>query len=265
MTLLFFVAMKNQLLLFLLFFTVISFSQEKRKIIHGKIRFDKTPVSDVNILNLSSNQGTTTNDSGWFEIPVSIGDSLQISHIKLQGKHIIITKEIFVKRNLKIELEENTVALEGFVLEKPKSIFYVDPEMMPPPIVNASTLHLPYADTKAKKDNAIIKFRSGATVNLDNLFNSINGNKRRKKQLEKISLEDDVLAKIRKHFTDDFFITDLQIKKENINPFLNYCYKKNIISYFKRNENIVVTKILMDESKTFPQKVNADSLLALKK
>jgi hypothetical protein len=257
--------MKNQLIPFFLFFIVITYSQEKRKLITGKILLEKTIISDVHVINKNTKQGTITNDDSWFEIPVSIGDSLQFTHVNLKEKHIVITKEIFTKRTLEIKLEEQTYSLNEITLEKPRSIFYEDPQMMPPTVVNAETLKLPYANTIAKKDLSVIKFRAGGVVSLDNLFNSLNGNNKRRKELQKITLEDSALEKIRKHFTDDFFITDLQIKKEHINPFLNYCYKKNIITYFNRNENITVTKIMMDESKTFPQKINADTLIVSKK
>jgi hypothetical protein len=257
--------MKYHLLLILLFFTVIGYSQENRTIINGKILFDSASISDVHILNISSKQGTITTDTGWFEIPIFIGDSLQFTHVNLKEKHLVITNKILLKRSLEIELEEKTYSLNEFTLEKPRSIFYVDPEMMPPPIVNAKTLNLPYANTLVNKDLSVIKFRSGGVVSLDNLFNSLNGNNKREKELQKSMLEDDGLSKIRNYFTDDFFITDLHIKKELINPFLNYCFKNNIVAYFNRNENIKVTKILMDESKTFPQKINADTLIVSKK
>ncbi|PQB07152.1 hypothetical protein BST83_08320 [Polaribacter filamentus] len=257
--------MKDHLLLILLFFTIIGYSQKNRTIINGKILFDNASISDVHILNKNSNQGTITNDTGWFEIPVYIGDSLQFTHVNLKEKHFTITSEIYIAKELEIELEEKTYSLNEFTLEKPRSIFYVDPEMMPPPIVNAKTLNLPYANTIVNKDLSVMKFRSGGVISLDNLFNSLNGNNKRKKELQKITLEDNGLSKIRKYFTDDFFITDLHIKEEHINPFLNYCFKNNIVTYFNKNENIKVTKILMDESKTFPQKINADTLIVSKK
>ena len=257
--------MKNQLVLVFLFFTLLSSSQEKRIRIPGKVTFDNTVISDVHVINKNTEQGTITNDNGWFEIPVAIGDSLQFTHVNLKSKQIIITKELFKKRNLEISLKENTYALDGFTLEKPKSIFYADPQMVRPPIVNAKTLNLPYAKATVKKDHSILKFRSGGTVSIDNLFNALNGDNKRRKELNKISNEDNALFNIRRHFTDDFFITDLQIKKKHINPFLNYCVKKNIIAYFKRNENILLTQVLMAQSKTFPQKINSDSLIAAKK
>lgn len=241
------------------------YSQEKRKLINGTILFEKTIISDIHVINKTTKQGTISNDKGWFEIPVFIGDSLQLTHLNFKEKHIVITKEIYDNRHLNINLEENTYSLNEFTLEKRRSIFYVDPEIVQPTTVNPKTLNLPYANTIAKKDNSVIKFSSGGVVSLDNLINVLNGNNRRKKELQKIIKEDDALSKIRKQFTDDFFITDLQIKKEHINPFLSYCENKNIISYFNKNQQIKVTKILMDESKTFPQKVNSDSIVAAKK
>ncbi|MDP5106869.1 MAG: hypothetical protein NWQ31_11945 [Polaribacter sp.] len=257
--------MKNKLLLFFLLIAVFGYSQEKRKLINGKILFDKTVISDVHIININTNQGTITNDDGWFEIPVSIGDSLKFTHVNLNEKHLKISKETFINKEIIIHLEEKTYSLNEITLEKPKSIFYVDPEMVPPTVVNAKTLNLPYANTTVKKDNSIVSFRSGGVVSLDNLINSLNGTNRRRKELIKISNEDNELTKIRNYFTDDFFITDLHIKEEFINPFLNYCLEQNIITYFHKNDHLKVTTILMEESKMFPQKINSDSIVVFQK
>ena len=224
------------------------------------LSFTFTDDADA-IINKNSNIGTNTSDLGLFEIPVAIGDTLAFSHINIKHKTIAITKAVFNQEVFIVDVEDKTYVLDEVTLGKAKSIFFVDPEIMPPPTVNAKTLHLPYANTIAKKDYAVVKFRSGGVVSLDNLINALNGNNKRRKQLEKITLEDNRLAKIRKYFTDDFFITDLNIKQESINPFLNYCYKKNIINYFNKNDNLKVTKILMQESKTFPQDKTEVSLI----
>jgi hypothetical protein len=246
--------MKNLLLVCSVLFSILITGQEKREIISGKVNYHSTPISDVHIVNKNSNQGTITNDVGFFEIPGSIGDTLAFSHINLEIQEMVITKKILSESKIEINLQEKTYALEEIIFEKPRSIFYVDPEIMPQPTVNATTLNLPYTNTKAKKNYAILKVNSGATVNLDNLINSINGAYKRRKELQKITLEDSVLSKIRKQYTDDFFITDLHIKQENINQFLNYCYKKNVIYHFNQKENLKLTRILMNESKTFPQR-----------
>ena len=249
----FFVKMKNLPLLFSILFAMILTSQEKRKVITGQVNFKHAVISDVHVVNKNSNQGTITTDLGFFEIPVFVGDTLEFSHINLEKQEMIVTESNISQKKIEIDLQEKTYALEEIIVEKPRSIFYVDPEIMPPPIVNATTLNLPYANTKAKKDETILSIRSGAVISLDNLINSINGTNKRRKELRKIALEDTILSKIRKQYTDDFFITDLHIKQENINMFLNYCFKKNIISYFNKKNNLKLTKILMNESETFLQ------------
>lgn len=257
--------MRYQLLFCCFFYATLSFGQKKTSFFSGKIIINKIPQNDVHILNKNNNKGTISNDKGWFEIPVTLGDSIYFSHINLQDKLVIITQEVLEKKTFSIELKEQTYALDEFILEKPKSIFYVDPQMVPPPTVNAKTIKLPYANTKAKKDKSIVKLRSGGVVSLDNLINSLNGNNRREKLLKKLADEDDELKKIRKLFTDDFFITDLKIKKEYINLFLNDCIDKNIISIFKSDNMINLTQLLIKESKLYSHKIlKEDSLLTKK-
>ena len=143
--------MRNQLLLYFLFFCALSYAQEKKKLITGKVLLNEEVVSDVHIINKNSNHGTSSNDFGLFEISVVLGDTLVLSHINFNDTEIAITEKIIKQELLKVYLEGKTYELEEITLEKPKSIFYIDPEIMPPPKVNAKTLNLPYANTNAKK------------------------------------------------------------------------------------------------------------------
>jgi len=255
--------MRNQPLLYLLFFCAFTYGQKKNQLITGQLFFDKEPVSDVHLVNKNTNKGTISNDYGLYEISASIGDVLEFSHLNFITEEIIITKEILAQAIFKITLKLKTYELEEIVIEQKKGTFYVDPEIMTGPavIVNAETLNLPYANSKKKKDDGIVQLSSGAVVSLDNLIGALNGNNRRKKILKKISTEDTVLSKIRKFYTDDFFITDLNIKPENINPFLNYCFKKNIITHYNEKDLLKLTSILMTESKSFPQNKTEITLL----
>ncbi|MEE9408563.1 MAG: hypothetical protein V3V28_10875 [Polaribacter sp.] len=242
-------------------------AQEKRTILKGKTILNSLSISDVHVLNTNTNIGTITNDNGFFEIPVKLGDSILVSHVNLQEKFILITNKILSDINFTISLNEKTYTLNEFTLEKPRSIFYQDKDITTyqGPVVNATTLNLPYVNTQPKKDNSIIKFKSGGVISLDNLINSINGNKRREKLLKKLVAEDDDLLKIRKKYTDDFFITDLKIKKEYINQFLNYCIDKNIINIFKSDNSIKLTTLLIREGKIYPHKILNEDLFLTKK
>lgn len=257
--------MKNQLLLYLLFISWFSFGQDAQKILSGKILFQENTIPDVHIINKNTNQGTASDDFGVFQIPVSLNDTLFVSHINLEKKEVVITKEIYAKKSLTIDLQEKVNELNEITFERSTGIFYVDKQYIKPPSVNAKTLNLPYANTKVEKDTKIVNATlTSASVSLDNLIGALNGSNKRKRMLKKLTYEDKMLASIRKHYTDDFFITDLNIKQDNINVFLNYCFKKNIINLFKKDDKIKVIAILMRESKTFPQK-NKTELSLLQK
>ncbi|MDX6745812.1 hypothetical protein SHK09_03330 [Polaribacter sp. PL03] len=255
------------LLILLLSFSKSILSQEKRKLINGEVKLDSLPIYDVHIVNLKTKIGTISNSLGEFDLPIKIGDSISISHLNLQNKIITITKKHLVSLKLTIVLKEQTTTLKEFTLEKGRSIFEEDKDIFTysGPPVNANTLNLPYANTKAKVDKTIFKLSSGAVVSLDNLMGFLNGSNKREKVLKKIRLEDDRLLKIRKYFTDDFFITDLQIQEAHINSFLNSCMKRNIIYLFNKKDNLTLTTVLLSESRSFPQKENSVIKLALKK
>jgi hypothetical protein len=234
--------------------------QEKRTILAGKVMFNNNPIADVHIINKNTNTGTISNGKGLFEIPVRAGDSIYFSHLNLEERRIIISQTNSSKDTFTIQLTEKTYALDEIRLEKSRSILYIESIPNNTPIVNATTLRLPYANSIPKKDNSVFKVRSGGLISIDNLINSLNGNNRRKKLLNKLAKEDAELSQIRKYFTDDFFVSDLKIKKEYINQFLNYCVNKGGISTFKRKNKIELTKLLLEESKEFPHKIENENL-----
>lgn len=260
--------MKKIILLFsFLFFVTVVNSQQKRLLLKGKTVIDSLALDDVHVINKNTNIGTISSNNGFFEIPVKVGDSIYFSHINLEEKLIIISKNTILKEDFTIHLNEKTYTLSEIILEKPRSIFYQDKDIgeYNGPEINAKTLNLPYANTTAKKEASILKIESGAVVSLDNLLNSLNGSKRSAKLLQKMTKEDAELSKIRKQFTDDFFITDLKIRKEYINTFLNYCVDKNIINIFKSSNSLKLTKLLLKEAKTFPYKMLNEDLFLTKK
>ena len=242
-------------------------SQERGKLIKGEVTLNCLPINDVHIMNLQTKKGTVSNNSGVFNMSVKLGDRLLISHLNLKEINIVITKEHLKSLSLRVALNEQVTILEAFTLERPRGIFDVDKDILiyAGPTVSAQTLKLPYSNTKGNADNAVFKIQSGAVLSLDNLVSMLDGSKKRGEALRKRSKEDTELRKIRKYFTDDFFITDLQIQQNNINSFLNFCVHKNIIQMFQKKNNLSLTKILLRESNFFPQKDAAQIKIAFKK
>ena len=260
--------MKKRIILYITFLiSAFAFTQESKKLIEGVISFNTLPLKDVHIVNKNLEIGTITNDDGEFKIFVRKNDTLFISHLNFKNQQIVITDEIIKDTSILISMKDETTVLEEVTIGKPKSIFHIDKDIMPhnAPIVNAITLKLPYANSKPKKDERIVKIETGFSISLTNLINTLNGNKKRAKKAQKLYESDKNLAKIRKLFTDDFFVTDLKIKKQYINQFLNYCTSKNIIKHYKKGNQLKLLRVLLQESKTYAHQIDDEKIMFTKK
>jgi hypothetical protein len=261
----FFVTMKNlTIIIFLIGFSSLINSQEKKSVeIYGTISLDSIRLENAHVINKNTLMGVITNAKGEFKIKASKTDTLFVSHININNKEISITEEIYFSKKIILNIDAASYVLDEVVLKKRRSIFYVDPQIMPAHMVNATTLKLPYADVVAKKNEKITNLTfTSASIDLENLINFFNGKTKRVKQLKKLKATDADLTKIREKLSDFFFENQLKIKKEYINQFLNYCLSKNIISQFKKGNRLKLTEILIRESKKFPhKKINQETLL----
>ena len=88
--------MRIFLTFFLLLATNFIFSQDDyRTWIKGKVLYKNVNVTSANVINNTSQQATTTNDDGEFEIEVKLNDKLIFSSVQYQIRELNITKEIF--------------------------------------------------------------------------------------------------------------------------------------------------------------------------
>lgn len=246
-------------ILFIIFnlITVIVIAQTTPKVITGTVYLDSVAIQDVHIINTKLELGSISNKNGNFEILATKGDVLIISHLNIEYKEHVITIDNLKSKQINIYLDSKTYMLDEVVLKKKKGIFEVDKDILiyKGPLVNAQTLKLPYANAKKANNEKAISIKSGVSVNLTGFLNTLNGKTKQKKILKKLQTEDKNIAKIRKHFTDGFFINQLKITKENINPFLEFCITKGIINLYKKDKFLELTTVLLDNSK------NASSLL----
>ncbi|CAM1365327.1 conserved hypothetical protein [Tenacibaculum sediminilitoris] len=218
----------------------------------GTVFIDSIATQDVHIINKKMALGAVSNENGYFEILAAENNSLLISHLNLEYKEVTITKEHIKAKNIVIFVNSKTHMLDEVVLEKQPGIFEVDKDIHTnAPVINAKTLKLPYANVKPK-DEKTVKIQSGVAISLTGLINALNGTNKLRRQLKKITIEDKNIEKIRKHFTDGFFVYQLKIEKEKINQFLEGCISKGIINLYTKNKVLELTAVLIENSKTSP-------------
>ena len=87
-------------------FLCFSASGQERSILKGKIFTHDGEIYSINIINLSSEMGTTNDGKGEFEIPVAVKDTLLFSSVQYEPHEVIVTDEVLKRAFLTMLLVE---------------------------------------------------------------------------------------------------------------------------------------------------------------
>ncbi|MGK0326073.1 MAG: hypothetical protein ACJA2M_002423 [Polaribacter sp.] len=259
----------KKLLLFSLFLVSIfnSFSQEKNKIISGKVIDSLGVVKNANVINLKTKQGTFSSDSGLFRIFVSEGDTLILSSIQHLSKKILITKEIINRRDIKILLTSNIYTLDEFELKRHNLMGRLGIDTKNVPTNKKDSLLNDVMDFSnidfSKKDPTIdSNIRAKPPVNNtdpNSKFTGVGGSavipfkgSERLWALRKNLAQKKVFPyKILSELGEKFFFDELKIPIDKYFHFLEYCNPLGIEDLHKKGKLLEVIKILRTESVSY--------------
>ena len=259
---------KKILVLFVFFISLLStFSQEKNKIITGKILDSLGIVKNANVINLKTNQGTFSNDNGIFRIFVSEGDTLSLSSIQHISKKVIITKNIIENRKMNIRIKYNIYSLDEFELKRHNLIgrLSIDTKNVPTNkrdsllknVMNFSKINMQvveaddYIDSRVRPHinetdptakfagvggGIIMPFKSSARLW------ALRRNLAQKKAFP---------YKILSTLGEKFFFDELEIPIDKYFHFLEYCNPLGIEDFHKDGNLLEVIKILRTEKVSY--------------
>ena len=256
---------KKLLQFFFLFFTIISLSQEKRTLITGKVVDSLGIVKNANIINLKTNQGTFSSDTGHFSIYVAIGDALQISSIQYVTKEITISKKSIENKSLNIKLIPNTYVLDEFELKRNHLMGRLGVDINAVPTDKRDSLLRNVMDfsnvnmKKAEADDYIDKRVRPQIVNTDPNSKFVGAGaaivmpfKDHESILrKKLARQKAIPYKILSELGEQFFFDELKIPKDNYFHFLEYCNPLGIEDLHKENKILELIKIFQKESKPY--------------
>lgn len=247
--------MSKPLSFILILFAIALHAQTERSVLRGMVYIDSVPAVDVNLINSTSKRGTITNSQGEFSIYVKPGDILRVSSVQTYTIFLKVQNEEFIDNDLILYLNAANNELDEVFLRKSNNM--------------AKSLGLPNAgkeplekiDRKlnmySQEKTAIVILGAliGQKGGISDLYNIISGNRKRDRKL-KAYIEQDkliekneiVLSEIREHFTDDFFISQLGIKSDNIDSFLQNCLHLNIVELYEKGNYLKLTDVLIKKS-----------------
>lgn len=236
----------------------------------GKIVADSLQGSSVHIINLTQKTGTVNSTTGDFEISVRENDILLFSSIEFEKKEIKITPEIYDEAFLKVELliavnelddvNLSNVTLTGNINTDLKNIKTV--KDLPVGLSAADVADLKFKsdftdplrapDNIAFQQNIIHQETPVDLIGTARMISDLLGIKKPKKVKLPPGYFDPFSIQIRNLFSDDFFITSLNIKKEKIRDFLFYLDDQDIDRQLLVNEKrMALIELLIDHSKKY--------------
>jgi len=240
----------------LVFFWTNCFSQEKYALISGKIISSNNSVGHVHIVNLNSKTGTVSNDSGEFELIVSLNDTLLFSSIEYEIKKIKMTENFIKYKRILVELIPYVNELDEIYIEGLTGNLNYDINKVPNDTLTKHNFllkqgdlkkRLPF-DSKGPNKAPYVGFFPPlpATATIPDF--AYEAEQRLKRE---ISRKKQFPIKIRKQFGLAYFTDKLKIPEEKIDNFLAYCEFRNIITEYYNNNLLQVIQILREESEAY--------------
>lgn len=246
--------MKNTIpILLFLIFSNLTFAQETRQPIRGKVLYRGSNVPNENVINSTAETATITNDDGEFLIMVKDGDQLVFTAVNYQLEVVTITPEILRNNRLVVEVTEKITQLEGVVVSPENQEKFLE-------VKNEDFKGFEYEIDRGTEVENIAESRSVRGMrdglNFVNIFKALFKSKQvdgTERDPLKVS---DVLRQV---YDDEFFVVDLKLPQDKIDAFLLYCDDKVPSQTLLRRENeFQLIDFLVTHSKTYLVELNEE-------
>ncbi len=220
--------MKKIVFLLLVFYAGTVYCQEET-MVKGRIIFSSLNLSEINIINLSTNFGTVNNSAGEFEIMVAVGDELLFSSVQYEPEYVLITPEIFDKRWFQVKLEPALNELQPVTISNIdlSGDLIADSQLVEEKAYfNNNSFGLPMPGPKISvEDRRIYTATTGAPgiIPLDLILNVISGRLKKLKRLKSYAELDKVVDEGMNSMEKDFFVSECGIPEIYIASFMYFC------------------------------------------
>ena len=235
------------------FFIMTANSQNKSVTLKGFVKYDTYNIPNINILNKTTELGSSSNENGRFTIKVTKGDSLIFSSLVYKNRIIKITDTHLKSKSITVYLESDINQLEEIMLEKNIIINWQNAAVTKGTILNNDKT------SNSKPPNARLLTdpnARGGGINFISIFQQLTQKwrlkrKTKKRKFKKIQvLKNEFSTTTRNKYGDTFFTEWLKIPEMKINLFLDYCEGNGLRELYD-NDEIIIKNFLIKQSKKF--------------
>jgi hypothetical protein len=220
---------------FLLFIGFSAFSQDK-DVVSGKVlnASNDLPLERVNIVNLNQVKGTTTSDSGDFEIVATVNDTLYFSYLGFKTIQVRVTNDWLKYGVVKVKMTELGIALEEVLIKPIQLTGYLEIDAKNIPIYenyrySISGLNSAY-EGGHYSPNATAKVIAAIFNPADALYNIFGNNPKQMRKLRKMKDDDEIRKLLLTKFDRQTLAAVLQMSQVDIDEILARCnYSKDFM------------------------------------
>lgn len=198
---------KTTHILFFLSFFQICVSQN----IKGKIIGDSLPIADVEVINTTTKDVVNSNSDGSFEIKANIGNWVTFYHKDYDVVKIYVDSLFDFNKSLDVKLYIKSTKIEEVVVEKKQ------------PFLKGLGVGMPVIPYNKPS----VQFNDGSIPNginfiaVGKMLIGLFKNKDKMEYKEKVPVQ--FRAFTSQSYSNDFLMTSLKLKPDEIESFLNFC------------------------------------------
>ena len=234
-------------ILLLISLNITNSQDDYRTWIKGKVLYKNVNVSSANVINNTSQQATTTDDDGEFEIEVKLNDKLIFSSVQYQIRELNITKEILQRNRIVIDVNEKVNELDQVVITPENQQKFLD-------LKEEEFKRFDYSFDKSSRVTNVIneqgKLKDG--INFVNLYRLISNSLKNSSEENQTNFKYNPSDLLRELYDDIFFTKNLLIPVDKINEFLLYCddnFPDRIL--LNKDNEFELIEFLVKQSKKF--------------
>lgn len=190
--------------------------------IRGKILAHSGLFSEIEVINLTSEESVKVNSNGEFQIEGKTGDILFFCSKNFKPYKRKIIAEDFCNDLISIEMTPKGIELEEVVINQ-----Y--------PNINAKALGIIPSNQKSYSVAERKLKASGGGI--DGVINLLSGRKELLKKELEIETKEKNLAQLRLWFSNDFFYKSLNMNQDNLASFQYYCIENESFAKLLNTKN----------------------------
>jgi len=193
------------------------------------------PLENVNIVNINTVKGSTTNSDGKFQLKARISDTLYLSYIGYRSIQVKITEDWVKFGEVKIKMTESAIALEEVKLKEIQLTGYLEIDAKNIPIYDnyrysISGLDYAYEGGNYQK-SAISKVLQSISNPADLLYKTFSKKDKQMRRLRKMKANQSIKEILQDKFDRETLSAVLQISKDDIDQVLERCnYSRDFIT-----------------------------------